>query len=256
MMRYLQVKEEKKQKFPYYVEASKQNSWPQLTRKEGELRNVSGIFQGAQDSEFPWGSVVHMFFSKGLVKASAWIVLACCWLCPQMIKSLHCFSCPGSFIEAAVNPNTGKVPALSLSSQILSIHYRPQGVEIQTQTPPCRCSVDGWRAHSCGQSAWLRLYEKAASRVRGIIGIRLTSSISWDGVFIFFRKKSKHQLQSPYITLVFWTSLHWGTQMGSVSVAPSQTKTPRPLSSSYQYIFMQGTVAKDYSESNWCGRVY
>lgn len=176
-----------------------------------------------------------------------------------MIKSLHCFSCLGSFVDAAVNPHTGKVPARCLSSQILGMCYGPRGAEAHAQTPSCRCSADGWRAHSCGQSAQLRLYEQAVGRVRGVFGGRLTSSISWDGVFILLQKEKRNQVtENLYIPLLFglaFTGVH-GWALWLLLPFRLKAKTPMLVSFSHQYIFMQSTVAKDFSVPNWHGRVH
>lgn len=175
-----------------------------------------------------------------------------------MIKSLHCLGCTGSFIEAAVDPNTGKVPACCLSSQILSVCYGPQGAETHTRTPSCRCSADGWRAHSYGQRDQLRLYEQAVGRVRGVLGGRLTSSIScWPCTHFSSKRQVKSSCKESLHPTAFWTSLHQGAWMNSeLLLFRLQAKIPILVSFSHWYIFMHSTVAKDFSVPNWHGRVH
>lgn len=146
-MRYFQVKQRKKEvKNPLITLEDSGLTYPnriffsKLTRKEKRAGKFFWIFQGGPDSDSSVVALGFICLSKGLLKASAWIVPACCWLCLQMIKSLHWISCLGSFIVAAVNPNTGKVTALCLSSQILSMCSGLWSAEMARLTPYCRCS--------------------------------------------------------------------------------------------------------------------
>lgn len=146
--------------------------------------------------------------SKGLLKASARIVPTCCWLCPQMIKSLHWISCLGSFIDAAVNPNTGKVTALCLSSQILTMCSGLWSAEMHRLTPYCRCSQKVEELIPVVRVAWLRLYEQAAGGMR-VSSVEGSHNLSPVTMCSFFSKKGKddHVAEGPLVTLFFGPGL-------------------------------------------------
>lgn len=170
---------------------------------------------------------------------------------------LHYFSCPGHFGEAALHHKAGKVPEGSLSRQIISICSGSRGAEMHTQTPSCRCSVDSWKAHSCGQSTQPRLSEQAVGRVRGLLSGRLTSSISC-GFPSFQKEKWGQVAESPYIILLSgldFTGVHKWARCLSLPFR-LQAKTPMLVSFSWQYVFMQSNVAKDFSMPNGHGRVH
>lgn len=108
------------------------------------------------------------------------------------------------------------------------------------------------------QSAQWMFYEQVVGRVRGIISGRLTSSICYDGMFIFLQKEKQDQVAQSLRHTPFWPSLHWVHKWALflLFLFILQAKTPMLASFTHQCIFVQSALAKDFSVLNWHGRGY